>query len=107
MRATWILSGALLLGLAQAAGADTIVQHSGSTDPTTEGFTNDVGGTPAPGSPVTGPPAAWNVSGAWCCDYDQYSLSSAQQTTLLAHNWQLTAIMQNLNTSGTGGGTGI
>jgi hypothetical protein len=105
-KAIGALSGASLLALVQAASAAIIVQHSGSTDPSTEGFTNDVGGLPVPGSPVVGPPAAWNINGPWCCDYSMYTLSAGQTTTLLTHNWRLTAIMQNLNT-GTGSGAGI
>jgi hypothetical protein len=49
---------------------------------------------PAPGSPVVGPPAAWNLSGD-PNDFDAYFLSSAQVTTLQTTNWTLTGIMQN------------
>jgi len=106
MKTIAILSGALWLAFAQTASASTIVQHSGSTNPGTEGFTNDGGG-PVFGSAVIGPPAAWNLTGPWCCEYNMHALTSAQATALWSENWTLTAKMQDLAT-GTGSfGQGI
>src|SRR5487761_1548314 len=78
------------------ARADIIVQHSGNTDPTTEGFTNDLGSPPAPGSPSG---SAWNVLGSWCCTYALYSLTIANLTDLnAAATWTFTATFSNLST---------
>jgi hypothetical protein len=90
---------ALVIGTALAAAparADiNIIQTSGSTDPTTLGFTNDVGGSPAPGSAGIG---SWNISGAWCCDYALYSLNGAQASELsAAATWTFTATFANLS----------
>jgi hypothetical protein len=106
MKAIAIVFGAVCLAFAQTASAAIIVQHSGSTNPGTEGFTNDIGG-PAFGSAVAGPPSAWNVTGPWCCDYNMYTLTPAQATALWSENWTLTAKMQDWAT-GTGTlGSGI
>src|SRR5277367_2435685 len=73
-----------------------ILQHSGGTNPTSEGFVDYLGNTPAPGS-TTGD--AWNVSGAWTTDYDQYNLTAAQGTDLTtAATWTFTATFNNLST---------
>ena len=104
MKQVGILSCALLLVLAQTADATVVVQHLGTTNPGTEGFTNDFGG-PVYGSPVS-PPPAWNMTGPWNTNYDQYALSAAQEASLISENWRLTAIMQNLST-GVGNQTGI
>lgn len=104
MKQVGILSCALLLVLAQTADATVVVQHLGTTNSGTEGFTNDFGG-PVYGSPVS-PPPAWNMTGPWNTNYDQYALSAAQEASLISENWRLTAIMQNLST-GVGNQTGI
>jgi len=98
------LAGALFLCFAQAASATVFVQHSGSTNPGTEGFTNDVSG-PVYGSPVLSPPA-WNMTGSWNTNYNQFLLTAAQSAALWSETWTLTAIMQNLST-GSGFGSGI
>jgi len=88
----------LVLGIALAAAparADIIVQHSGNTNPSTEGFTNNVGGLPVYGSPSG---SAWNISGPWCCEYDLYSLTSNNLSTLnAAATWTFTATFRNLS----------
>jgi hypothetical protein len=85
-----------MAGAAAPARANiNIIQTSGSTDPTTVGFTNDVFGVPAPGSAGVG---TWNISGAWCCDYDLYSVTAAQANELAAAaTWTFTATFANLS----------
>jgi len=93
------LAVAMVLGIvwyAAPARADIVVQTSGSTDPTTKGFTNDFGGTPAPGSAGVG---TWNISGSWCCTYAIYLLDGSQVSDLnAATSWTLTATFSNLST---------
>jgi len=103
MRKISALSAAILVAFAGTAGAAVIVQHSGSTDPGTEGFTNSEGGEPVFGSPVTN---AWNMNGAWTSEYNQFVLTAAQSAALWSEAWTLTAMIQNLST-GTGFGSGI
>jgi hypothetical protein len=104
MKITAVLSGAIFLAFAHTAGAQIIAQHSGSTNPGTEGFKNSEGGYPVFGSPVT---SAWNMDQyAWTDDYNQYTFTPAQSAALWTEPWTLTAIMQNLST-GTGFGSGI
>src|SRR5579863_8689470 len=106
MKRIAVLFGALLLAFAHGADAAIIAQHSGSTNPGSEGFTNDGGGAVF-GSPVTGPPPAWNLTGPWCCEYNMYTLTLAQGAALWSENWTLTVNMQDLAT-GTGSfGEGI
>jgi hypothetical protein len=100
------LALALIIGIAVAATPAraniNIIQTSGTTDPTTLGFTNDFGGTPAPGSAGVG---TWNISGNYCCTYAQYALSAAQASELsTAATWTYTATFSNLSTD-TGGGS--
>jgi hypothetical protein len=92
-------SAALAVSLAvwtNSAGAAAIAQHSGSTDPSTEGFVNNGGSLPVYGSAVTD---AWNVSGDWSTTYNEYLLAPAQSAELWSEKWTLTAVMQNLSTA--------
>jgi hypothetical protein len=102
MKTIGVLSGVILLALAQTASATPYVQHSGSTNPDAEGFAYQAGG-PSIGSPVTSP-AAWNIQGPSCCAYDQFALSATQVGELKSENWTLTATMQNLSLSTINGG---
>jgi hypothetical protein len=95
----------MLLAAEQAAHATVVARHSGSTNPSTEGFVNDYNVLPVYGSPVS-PPPAWNMTGPWNTDYNQYVLTSAQVSMLGSQNWKLTAIMENLS-AGTGAESGI
>jgi hypothetical protein len=84
MKMKAILSAAIFLELAQTAGAQLVAQHSGSTNPGTEGFVNNNGG-PIYGSPVIASvttPSSWNMTGPWPFNYNQYVLSAAQSTAL-------------------------
>jgi hypothetical protein len=66
-----------------------ILQHSGGTNPTSEGFVDDNSEPPAPGS-TTG--SAWNVSGDYDRDYDLYNMTAANVTALTsAATWTFTA----------------
>lgn len=81
---------AVLAGLlGTPASAAVLLQHSGNTDPTTEGFGNFASSFgPAPG--------AWQMSGPSCYDYYEYLLSSAQTAALgSANEWTLTARFNN------------
>ncbi len=60
MKMKLALSAAIFLVFASTAYGAVIVQHSGSTDPGTEGFVNNGGDLPVYGTAVTN---AWNVSG--------------------------------------------
>ncbi len=80
-----------------------ILQHSGGTNPTSEGFVDYTGSPPAPGS-TTG--SAWNVSGVYDFDYDLYNMAAANVAALTsAATWTFTATFNNLAT-GTGLQTG-
>jgi hypothetical protein len=86
---------AFLLGVAaEPARATVIAEHLGNTDPTTEGFRDHFGNSPAPGSPSGG---AWNISGAQSTDYAQYALSPSDILALTAApTWTLTATLADL-----------
>jgi len=82
---------ALGLGVGGPADANVIIQHSGNTNPVTEGF---VDAYTSYGSPSG---SAWNVSGPDCCDYYGYSLTSSDVTALdSASEWTMTTTMSNL-----------
>lgn len=94
----------LTIGVVAPARADIIVQESGGTNPNSLGFTSNVGLT-APGFSAGG---AWNISGVWCCDYDQYVLTVANLADISsAPGWTYTATFSNLSpdTSPTEGGS--
>ena len=81
MRAVALLATVLAVGSWQAAPvwAAIIAQHSGSTDPSTEGFTNNDGLLPVYGSP-TGD--TWTIQGNPYVTYDQYLITPAQAAIL-------------------------
>jgi hypothetical protein len=100
------LAVALVLGIALAptsARADNIViQHTGSTDPTTEGFA--VFGATSVG-PVDA--TAWNFQGTWQFGYYFEGLTATQIANLnAAPTWTFTATYANLSPD-TGPGCGI
>ncbi len=76
-------------------GADILVDQTGSTNPSTNGF---IGGY---GSAVSG---AWNIAGSWCCTFDYWTPTALQLSDIAsAANWELTTTYSNLSTD-TGGG---
>lgn len=80
----------LSLGGAKAQ-AQVIIQHSGNTDPITEGFVD------AYTSYGSQSGAAWNVTGPDCCDYYGYNLTAANVIALDgASEWNMVATMRNL-----------
>jgi hypothetical protein len=101
-----LILGLLLPSLAMPAFATIVIQHSGATDPATEGFTTNVGNTPVYGSPIIGDLGydAWHIAGPWSSSYNQNINLNANALT--AENWTLTARMRNLSTS-TGPQSGI
>jgi hypothetical protein len=96
-RGSLYLAGALLMGMALAAAparADILVQHSGDTNPSTEGFIGAFGSSAGA--------AGWNITGSWCCTFEQYGLTSPQLSDLNgAANWELTATYSNLSSNTT------
>lgn len=91
---------------ALCANASIIAEHSGSTNPSTEGFVVPSGYNSGNGAPVTNDLGlginAWNINGSWCCSGEIYELSSAQETALTDNNWLLTVNMRDLATASSG-----
>lgn len=90
---------AVTIGFALApAAAVIIVEHSGSTDPATEGFTNNSGGLPVLGSAAGN---EWHMSGDYNTYYNQYALTSSDLAALnAASTWTYTATMNFLGGDG-------
>lgn len=81
--------------------ANIIVNQAGATNPTSDGFTLNVGGGVTSQGPVGN---AWNVQGTWCCAGDWHYLTDSQITILSkATNWAFIVTYQNLS-SDTGPG---
>lgn len=105
MTSTKLLAAGFMAAL--CANASIIAEHSGSTNPATEGFVVPSGYNSGNGSPVTNDLGlginAWNINGSWCCSGEIYELSSAQDTALTTSNWLLTVNMRDLSTTSSGG----
>ena len=107
-----IMQHLIAVGLLSALCADAsiIAEHSGSTDPSTEGFVVPAGYNGGNGAPVTNDLGlginAWNINGSWCCSAEIDLLSSAQEGALSANDWLLTVNMRVLSTADTGTGYG-
>lgn len=97
-----LLSSALAL-LSVPAVAGLIIQHSGSTDPTTEGFSLFSGNSSAVPSDIGGVPA-WHLDGGRDTTQMSYHFSGTD-TSNLSGDWLITANFRNLSTD-TGSTTG-
>jgi hypothetical protein len=94
-----------MLGLVQAASASIVIQHTGSNDPTTEGWTFN--GNP-PGSPVvSGGTAAWQVNDNDTTNRPLYArtgnanslFTPQQQALFLVNGWVATWNLEIVNNS--------
>jgi hypothetical protein len=101
---------ALFFLASSPAGATIIAEHSGSTNPATEGFVVPPGYNSGNGAPVTNDLGlginAWNVNGSWCCSGEAYDLSSAQVSTLTTTEWVFSVNMRDLSTTTSNTGYG-
>ena len=97
---------AICLVTDRPAHAAIIAEHSGATNPSTEGFVVPSGYDDGNGKPVYNDLGlginAWNINGSWCCSGEAYELSSAQETALTANDWVMTAYFRDLSTTCSG-----
>lgn len=88
------------------ADAAIVAEHSGATNPATEGFVVPPGYNDGNGKPVYNDLGlginAWNINGSWCCSGEIYELNATQEAALTANDWLLTATFRDLSTTSSG-----
>lgn len=98
----------LTIGLLTAfcANATIIAEHSGATNPATEGFVVPPGYNSGHGAPVYNDLGlginAWNINGVWCCSGEVFEFTAADQAELSTTDWVLTVKMRDLSTASSG-----
>jgi hypothetical protein len=95
----WVVAASLLLSAATPAHSQVVLQHSGATNPTNEGFTLDTYANPQVG-PVMNDSGfnAWAIATTGPLDVARYihTLTPAEQSRFIGADWELTCTLRIL-----------